>query len=244
MAIMDFVGILSQTVWTSMFLAKSKFLESLLTKYSQEGDTYGFITNNLITLGAFAYSQNPEIFDALKNKDYVSFLKRYVNSKSTKDQETACSCLHYIFQRKESLTEFFAHNLDYIQTWLTFARTTDGELKKTFLVSLKEFLKPPKEEEDKEKCNEIVRRAFSNLTTPQKFPDLCNEHQAVEYLVKTSDVPFEDLELAGLSVIKQLINWEWGMRTFFGNALAVQYILNRGGSQKVKNVLEIKYRIV
>jgi hypothetical protein len=36
MAIMDFVGILGQQEWTSMFLAKSKFLERLLAKYAAE----------------------------------------------------------------------------------------------------------------------------------------------------------------------------------------------------------------
>jgi hypothetical protein len=59
MAIMDFVGTLSQEAWTSMFLASSKFLERILHKYRTEGDAYGFITNNLITLGAFVFSQNP-----------------------------------------------------------------------------------------------------------------------------------------------------------------------------------------
>ena len=67
MAIMDFVGTLSKEGWTSMFLAESKFLERLLHKYVNDGDAYGFITNNLITLGAFVYSQNPEIFNALAN---------------------------------------------------------------------------------------------------------------------------------------------------------------------------------
>lgn len=50
-----------------MLLAETKFLDKLLTKYSKEADTYGFITNNLITLGAFVYSQNPNVFNALKN---------------------------------------------------------------------------------------------------------------------------------------------------------------------------------
>jgi hypothetical protein len=38
-------------------------------------------------------------------------------------------------------------------------------LKTAFLVSLKELLKL-KNEEDREKYNEIVRRIFSNITTP------------------------------------------------------------------------------
>lgn len=63
-------------------------------------------------------------------------------------------------------------------------------------------------------------------------------------MVKTSDVPFEDTERLGLKVIKHLITWEWGMRAFYGNAIAVQYMLNRGGTQKAKDILETKYRII
>jgi hypothetical protein len=52
-----------------------------------------------------------------------------------------------------------------LNTWLSYARTTDGELKKAFLVSLKELLKAPKTEEEREKFNEITRRLFSNITS-------------------------------------------------------------------------------
>jgi hypothetical protein len=95
---------------------------------------------------------------------------------------------------------------------------------------LKELVKPPKDQEIKEKVNEIVRRLFSNLTSPTKFPDYGVEGASIEYLVKTTDVPFEEMERAGLAVIKQLVVWEWGMRAFYSNSLAVQYLLNRGGA--------------
>jgi hypothetical protein len=54
--IMDFLGTLTQQPWTSLFLASSKFLERVLHKNSTEEDSYGFITNNLIVLGAFVFS--------------------------------------------------------------------------------------------------------------------------------------------------------------------------------------------
>ena len=76
------------------------------------------------------------------------------------------------------------------------------------------------------------------------FPDMGSEHQSVEYLVKYSDVPFEDMERLGLATIKHLIGWEWGMRAFFGNSIGVGYILNRGGTGKAKVLLETKYRII
>lgn len=130
-----------------------------------------------------------------------------------------------------------------LTSWLNCARTTDEDLKKAFMVSLTSLLKMPKDLEQRDKCNEIVRRLWSNLTSPTKFPDYGIEHQSVEYLVKNADVPFEDLERTGLKVIKQLITWEWGMRSFYGSSLAVSYILNRG-AHKAKDILETKYRIV
>ncbi len=71
-----------------------------------------------------------------------------------------------------------------------------------------------------------------------------SELNSIEYLVKTTDVPFEDIEKSGLGVIKKLLNWEWGMRALFSSSMAVSYLLNRGGANKAKDILETKYRII
>ncbi len=63
-------------------------------------------------------------------------------------------------------------------------------------------------------------------------------------MVKTTDVPFEDIERSGLKVIKNLLHWEWGMRALYSSSLAVSYLLNRGGACKAKDILETKYRII
>ena len=225
-------------------MAKSKFLERLLHKYAKEPDTYGFITNNLIILGAFVFSLNPSIFDALSNQDYVHFLTTYFTSKSLKDQETACTCLFFLFKRRSSLTDFFVNHLDMLSTWLSYARATDGDLKRAFMVSLRELLKAPKDEEERERLNEIIRRLFSNITTHQRFPEMGHEQASVEYIIKASDVPFEEVERTGLQVIKKLLNWEWGMRALYANSMAISYLLNRGGALKAKDILETKYRII
>jgi hypothetical protein len=144
--------------------------------------------------------------------------------------------------RKAEVLDFLVGNMEILVNWLSCARSTDSELKKAFLVSLKQLVKPPKTLEDREKVRELVRRLFSNFTSPSKLPDLGNEQQAIEYLIKVTDVPFEDMEKTGLAVIKQLINWEWGMRALYGNSQAISYILNRG--DRAKEILEVKYRIV
>ncbi len=131
-----------------------------------------------------------------------------------------------------------------LNTWLSYAKSTDSDLKRAFLVGLKELLKNPKTEEEREKINEIVRRLFSNITSPQKFPDMGNENSSIDHLIKVTDVPFEEVEREGIKVIKKLLNWEWGMRALFGNSLAVNYLLNRGGAHKPKDILETKYRLI
>jgi len=174
----------------------------------------------------------------------VGFLKQYFASKIPGDNEAACTCLFFLFQRKGDVVEFLVQNIDLLTSWLSWSRTTDSDLKKAFLVSLRQLLKHPKTEEEREKINEIVRRLFSNLTSHQKFPDMGNELNSIEYLVKATDVPFDGIERAGLAVIKKLLNWEWGMRALFSSSMAVSYLLNRGGANKPKDILETKYRIV
>ena len=70
------------------------------------------------------------------------------------------------------------------------------------------------------------------------------EQGSIEYIVKYSDVPFEEIERTGLQVMKKLLNWEWGMRPLYGNSMAISYLLNRGGAMKAKDILETKYRII
>ena len=121
------------------------------------------------------------------------------------------------------------------------AKSTDTDTKKAFLISLKELLRI-KSEEERSKYDEIVRRIFSNLTSGDNFPEMGNENMATEYIAKCTNVPFEDMEMLGLKVIKQLLNWEWGMRALYRNSFAVAYVLNR--AVKAKNILEMKYKVV
>ena len=65
---------------------------------------------------------------------------------------------------------------------------------------------------------------------------------SVEYLVKNTDVPFEEMELLGLKVMKQLLNWEWGMKALFSNSVAIAYLLTR--VPKTKSILELKFKII
>ncbi|CDW80652.1 UNKNOWN [Stylonychia lemnae] len=241
MAVMDFVAILGQNQQTSMILAKKQFLPKLFEKFRYGEDHYGFITNNLVVLGAFIYSVNAKIYNPLQSEDYLAYFRNMISSKSPKDQETASTCMFFFFKNRECLFEYFVHNLDILKTWLGTFRSTDPELRKASFQALRQLLKA-KDEETKEKYNEIIRRIYGNITHPSNFPEMGNENQSTEYLIREADVPFEAQELLLIKVMKQLINWEWGMRSLYANSKAVSYILKR--TPKAKLLVEKQFSLV
>lgn len=79
--------------------------------FYKENESHEAVTNNLIILASHIYSLNPDLFNALKEPGFLWFFNNLVNSKSTKDLETFCSCMSYFLRRKESIPDYFIHNL-------------------------------------------------------------------------------------------------------------------------------------
>ena len=198
----------------------------------------------MVTLAAYIYTINPTLFNPLNQKEYLTYLKHFLNSRDPKEQEIVCTCFHFFFTRKESLFEYFANNLDQLKLWLAFAKTSDSELRKAFLVSLRSLLRlvGDNKAEQKDKCNEFIRRIFGNISNPANFPELGNENGAIEWLAKITDTPYEDIEKLGQKVMRRLIEWDWGMRALYANTNACKYILSR--SLRGKDLSERKYRLV
>jgi len=216
-------------------------LQKLFARFKYGEDTYGFITNNLVVLAAFVYTSNEHLFNPFKSDDYLYYFRTLIFSKTPKDQETAVTCMYFFFKKKSTLFDYFVHNIDVLRQYLNCFKSTDTDLKKACVVALKELLKV-KDEETKDKCNEVVRRVFGNITKPNNFPELGNEYESVAYLLGVTDVPFEDQEKLGLKVMKNLIKWEWGMRALYSHPKAVSYIVSR--HHKSKEIVELKYKLV
>lgn len=70
----------------------------------------------------------------------------------------------------------------------------------------------------------MVRRVFSNVTTPDNFPQPGHESATVSLLLDATLVPYESDEIAGLEVMLQLCNWDWGARVLFSHEKAVKYL--------------------
>ena len=68
----------------------------------------------MVVLGAHIYAINSQIFNPLKSEDYLAYFRNMISSKIPKDQETAATCMVFFFKNKESLFEYFVHNLDVI----------------------------------------------------------------------------------------------------------------------------------
>ena len=89
--------------------------------------------------------------------------------------------------------------MDLLKNWLKIADDFDNKV--PFMASLKSLLEPS----DDPKHSEIVRRLFSNLRSPNGFPNPGKDSVTVEWLIKQVEVPYEPEELQGLDVIEKLI---------------------------------------
>jgi hypothetical protein len=116
-------------------------------------------------MAASIYSINPSLYNPLQSDDFWWFFYNYLNSKDSSDNEIACNCIIFLFKRKESLNNYFLNNIDDVKTWLSYSNTNNSELKKAFLLGMKELLKV-KNEEERDYYNEIIHRFFSNIRTP------------------------------------------------------------------------------
>lgn len=126
------------------------------------------------------YANNPASFDVFSSEDYLWFLRKLIASSTDREKIAACDCLHYLFQDKASLVKFFAankDNLELLRQWLKFA--PDHDLKHSFMASLISLV----EFSDNKQHSEIVHRLFSNLKSPQTFPNIGKDSLSVDYLI-------------------------------------------------------------
>ena len=69
--------------------------------------------------------------------------------------------------------------------------SNDFDNKTPFMASLKSLLEPSEDP----KHSEIVRRLWSNLKTPNGFPNPGKDSVSVEWLVQQVEVPYEPEEV-------------------------------------------------
>ena len=83
--------------------------------------------------------------------------------------------------QKSCLVTFFAkspQNLELLKNWLRF--TDKFDIKATFMGSLAKLLEPSNDPAH----TEIIRRLFSNLKSPNGFPNPGKDSQSIEWLIQ------------------------------------------------------------
>jgi len=112
-------------------LNEQNFINNLFTQFGgQNEDSYGFLTSNMLLVGAKLYSVDPALFNPFENQNYMGMLRSYVCGSHNTDkphlQDIGLSCLYFLFVQKElCLVKYFiedAANHDLLNAFLRVAK--------------------------------------------------------------------------------------------------------------------------
>ena len=146
--IMDFIVVLSDNEHGVKVMNESDFISKLFDMYggaNQDADSFGFISSNMLLVGAKLYSMGPHLFNPLENKNFMMTLRSYVCAPLDQDKphlkDIGLSALYFIFkQREHCLIPYLIgkpENHDLINSLLRVAKTTNAEHKKSFLIAMR-----------------------------------------------------------------------------------------------------------
>jgi hypothetical protein len=215
---MDLVVKLSESPHGLKLMNEENFMSSLFETFGGANeDSFGFITSNMLLVGAKLYQIDPLLFNPFTNANYMSMFRSYllgpVNLDKPHHKDVALSCLYFLFSQKEhSLVKHLIEkqeNHEIITAFLRISKSTNEEHRKSFLVALRMLLKidhlKPSDENDKDaqRREDILQMIFSNVCTPQNFPNefgLMND--SITFLVSIASTPFENEELLCLRLFK------------------------------------------
>lgn len=254
---------------------EAAFIEQLFNNFGgQNEDSFSFLTSNMLLVGAKIYSEDPTAFNLFENQNYILMLRSYLTGPFDVDKphlkDIGLSSLFFLFkQKKHCLVRHLIErpdNHDILNAFLRVAKTTNQDNRQSFLVAMRELLKiqsasPVVEEAEAaeeltERESDIIRMIFSNMTTPEKFPQEFGQiGDSISFLVQMADTPFEEEELLCLRLIKQLVKHKWGCKAWFLNQKAIKYTLDRAKdkqsavpqateSHTIKKIAEKKFSLV
>lgn len=104
--IMDFVVKLSESPFGIKLMNESDFINRLFETFAGTNeDSFGFITSNMLLVGAKLYQIDPLLFNPFENLNFMSMFKSYllgpVNIEKPHHKDIALSCLCFLFSQKE-----------------------------------------------------------------------------------------------------------------------------------------------
>lgn len=169
----------------------------------------------LFVLACAVSASQPGIFDTSE----PGFLKMMLKAAQTK-ASICVSCAYFIGQNKQALQSMLKAP-DGIAFFKTFLKAkSDNRL--TFTEALAQVCTSSAVNHQ-----EMVRRIFSNVTSPDNFPNPGHESKSVEWALENARVPFEGEQEAVLLLFQNLTAWEFGIKALFQNPQVVDYLTDR-----------------
>ena len=104
---MDFVVKLSENEFGVKIMNESNFVSNLFETYGgQNDDSFGFISSNMLLVGAKLYSIDIDLFNPFLSQNYMLMFKAYLcgpeNSEKPHLKDIALSCLYFMLVQKEN----------------------------------------------------------------------------------------------------------------------------------------------
>ena len=79
---------------------ESKFIDKLFETFGGNNeDSFGFITSNMLLVGAKLFSISPKLFDPFQNNNYMAMLRSYISASGDKTNwiDVGLNSLNFLF---------------------------------------------------------------------------------------------------------------------------------------------------
>lgn len=218
-SIMDFIIKLSENEQCLQVMTEANFIQRLFETYGKPGeDSYGFITSNMLLVGAKLYSMDTELFNVFENENYTSMLKSYlcnpIDQSKPHVKDIGIQCLFFIFKQKNHcLLKYLLQNKEnhcIVETLLHVSRISNNEYHQSYLQALVSLFTLEEKVEGAPDLTDSLKLIFSNLSSPEKFPNQFGSmSNSVNLLIKFLNSPEERDQLLVLELIQQLMKYKW-----------------------------------
>lgn len=101
---MDFVVELCKSAHGFTVMNESNFINNLFDTYGGTNeDSFGFITSNMLLVGAKLFSLDPSLFNPFENKNYMNMLRQYIGAPMDRSSliDVGINALNLLFTRKD-----------------------------------------------------------------------------------------------------------------------------------------------
>ena len=157
----------------------------------------GLNNHSVVMMTARTFSANPDLFTEPLMTVYLTEIQKLLDSHKPQDVECALSALFITFKQKKAF-KYIHDKAELIKSWTRHAKTTNGELRVTFLVSLESLLE--RSQEGAEENAKFIYQMLARLLHGESE----NLKEFLIYLFQFLNAPFPQEELIALRVLQSM----------------------------------------